>query len=238
MDWRIAGEDVVLIIETRLGGQFVIPDPGSLTLTVRDNGGAPISGYDQLALSDSTLSSTIVTIAASANAIDAGALFETRYVSLSYRVAGRPLSRYIRYRLSPFIPIQGTPDDVRALVGADQKELPDEDIDLVEAYFFLLNEQGNAFKDALSSTTAQGIYANKAVELQAALETLPGLPGKMSQMEAFNNAQRQRPKLDFEALRNDLQSRLQDALNLALSAETVTPILFRVTTPVDVITGA
>lgn len=236
MQSRTAGEDQLFFVDILVDGEFAVPDAGSIKLTLRDNPGSIFTGFNAVAQVDTNLSTVLVTVPSAQNSIGS-ALFETRYVKLDYKVGGRPFSESFMYRLTPFLPIQSTERDVRGLVGADEKELPDEDIDLVKSYFILLDEYGAAFGTALTDSTVGGLYANQAIAIHAALEVLPSLQLKIRQVEKFNNAESQRGKIDFEQLKEDLQELLTRNLEQVFSANVTSQVVLMVSSPTDVITG-
>lgn len=236
MDWTTAGKASTIRFDIQAYDEPAVPDAGSLKLTIRDNSGEIIAPYDDLALDDTIIDSVTVSIPASVNTIGAY-LFESRYVGLSYTVEGVPYGEQKVYRLTPFLPIQATKEDVRSHLGADAREVPDADIDLVESYFLLVSEQGDGFKTALTSATMTGIQANKCIALHAAIKLLPALPAKLRQMEQFDNSEFQRMKVDFARLRQDLEVQLDENLREVMGTTTSLKILLMVSNPADVITG-
>ena len=230
MDWKTAGLAHTLSFDLKVDGDFAVADPGTLRLLLRDNVGTVITGYDRVALDDPTTQLVSVTIPAEVNVI-ADVLFETRYATFEYQVNGRHLSHKIIYRLNNFIPLQALPEDVRGLLGAEEKELPDADIDLLESYLLLLAEHGDDFNEIV-------LHANWSVVLHAAIRVLPGLPAKMLQTEQFNNAESQRMKVNFSSLRNTLERQLEESLQATLGAPALPlPSLLVVSTPTDPVTG-
>lgn len=236
MEWRMAGRDSLFNFDILVEEEFAVPQAGSIKLTMRSGNGSIIAGYDRLSLPDTTLSSVAVTIPAAENNITAS-LFETRYLNLEYVVAGAPYEQNVVYRLTSFLPIQVRPKDVRALVGAEAKELPDSEIDIFESYLLLLESYGDAFSDAISSDTNASIHANRALALRAAIEVLPALPAKLRALEKFNNAEIQRQKINFKTLRADLEAKLAVELDTMFGGAGASTTIFMVSQPTDPITG-
>lgn len=241
MTWTIDGEDTTVTFDFTLDGQFVLPDEGSVKVTVRSSDGAPFPGWNQ-EVQDGVFNTTLnLKIPATLNAIPEGLSFETRYVRVQYTVDGLPRSETKHYRITPFIPLQTSEDKVRARLGASEKEVPDSDIDLHAAYYKLIDSGQVNLSVAMKSNTGAAIAANNAVEIKAALEHLPALASKLAQSESQDNATRVRMKLDIPALRKDLLSTLAEELNsmstLMGGLAEVTPTLMMLVTPTDVITG-
>ncbi len=241
MKWRTADVDAVVAVEFLVGGEYVIPDAGTLSATVRGNSGDFLPGFNPLSLQNVSGTMTTFVIPASNNSI-MGPL-ETRWVSVSFKVKGFPQVIDQSYRLTPFLPIQKTFDDVRNLVGATYTELPDNSIDLIEAYFKLSFDIGSAFAPALLMANRASICANNLIALQAAITALPSLQTRMLKGEISHGEEWQRSKVDFVQLLADLRNAFNmelSALNNVLSGVTastsISPI-FIVTSPVDPITG-
>ncbi len=242
MDWRTANTSVAVAVPFLVDGEFVIPDAGSVTLTVRGNDGAVLAGYNELPIADVTQTSTLLTIAPEANGIGANPM-ETRYLRVSYLVGNVPGLFSYAYRLTPFLPITAGPEDVRRVTGIDYKALPDSDVDVHEAYFKLAKDVGAVFVTALTSPGRAAISANNMIALQAAILLLPSLQNRVMKSETSHNEIYIRNTLDLAQLAADLQAALLDETNAMLEelgnavTSVISPI-FLVTSPVDVITGA
>ncbi len=241
MKWETADESSVVTCQTTALGEFVIPDAGSLTVTLRDHTGAVLAGYDALSLPDVALPLVQLVVPSGINAIDPAGLAETRYVKFSFTVSGLPYSQSANYRLTPFLPIQKNAQNVRDLLGAAETELPDSAIDLIEAYFKLADEVGVAFTAAMIATTRANICANNMVALQAAITTIPAMQTRLLKSEKSHDEGFERSKIDFAKLEVDLVAQLAgetasmiDGTVIAVSS----PAIFAVTTPTDIITGA
>lgn len=243
MDWRTAGAGTVVAIRFVVDGEFIIPDASSLMLTIRDNAGAIISGYNGVGLSNATTPNYTIPVLAAVNDIDPAVTFETRYVSVAFTYQGLPYTIKHTYRLTPFLPIQKVAEDVRQLIGATYTELPDEAIDLVEAYFKLVTDVGTNFTTALVRSDRAVICANNMIALQAALTTLPGLQSRLMLTETSHNEIYKRHTIDFAVLEENLEQALAAEL-LAMTGivmstvpSSTVPTIFATSNPVDVITG-
>lgn len=249
MQWRTSGETVSLPLDFSIEDQFVIPDDGSVHVTVRDDNGAIIAGYDNVEVNDGTamsLSDTtppILKLPAAVNVVDSANTFEARFVIVDYTVADTPVRFTLSYRLAAFLPITVSKDDVRARWGVTKQELPDADIDLTEAYFALSHTVGADLRTALSKGSIASIAANNAIGLRAALLVAPSLQGRMLKSEKQSNAGVERQAVDLERLRGELEAELANQLGIMKAdlGSTVTSTLapmFTKVTPTDPITNA
>ena len=237
--WKLANVATKIYVEFKKDGEFVIPDAGSILLTIRGNSGAAIGGYNGVQLADVTGTTLLYTVQASVNLIPENTT-ESRYVSVSYTSDGVPLTFNFNYRLSGFLPITVQPQDVRNILGVRDLEVRDEDVDLHEAYFDLLRTN-STLSEALTSVTGRANYANRAIALKSALTLLPSMPVRALKEDALNNATQIRATIDWEALKVQLEDELSKALeNLAVDVEPETslPVLFALVTPTDPVTNA
>lgn len=256
MQWVQSDTPFSISIPFLVGGEFVTPDTGSITLTFRGANGSVIGGLLNFPLPTATLgtvqlastvpgdtsfSNMALEIPSSLNQISTGD-FEARYIIVRYRAQGTSQEFKTAYNLFPFLPIQVTAEDVRSWVGAKFQELPDSEIDLVSTYYSLKASIGSNFTDAMSGTGLATLAANKVLSLTAALKALPGLPAKLVKLETSSNASIQRNKIDFEALRSDLEGELDKSLNEMNSAllgasGIASRTLFSVSSTVDLFPG-
>lgn len=241
MNWNIAGKALSLYVEFKQGGEFVIPDVGSLKLTLRGNDGVVLVGYDASALADTLLSTLVVVVPSDVNVVTTPPV-ETRFMRLDFTAGGQPLFIEQSYNLSPFLPLIATPSDVRARFGARVAELPDSDIDLIGAYFTLLEDYHSAMSNALVQTTTRRL-ANTAVILKTALLLGGSMPGRMLKEEALNNASNLRGVIDWEALQRKNEAELAITLNKLEIAASATAVvlpspLMAVSLPTDPVTNA
>lgn len=244
MDWKLASSTVTLPIEFMVEGDYVIPDSESIKLTLRNTTGSVIAGFNALLLDDVSGSTMALTIPPEANSLGSGATFEARFVRIDFKVQGLPYAVQAVYRIAPFLPIQATKQEVRDLIGAQYNELPDSAIDLVGAYYTLMVEHADVLPQALTATGTAAMAANKALALQAAIDTAPSWPMRLVVTESQDTTQYRRPKVDFAKLRDSLEAQLvaQLALMAALvndASNAISPLtLLVLTSPTDVITNA
>lgn len=241
--WTIAGDEVTLNLDLTFDGQFVQPDPGTVKVTLRDTDGLSFEGWLDKVLPDPMGTSVSLVIPGEVNTLQDSSEIEVRYVRLTFKVEGRPRAVNITYRISPFVPLQASPEGVQALLGATEKEVPASSIDVLAAYYKLMETYADTLGRGIKSTKASAnIAANKAVELQAALEQMPALSAKLMQSESQDNAMYTRMKVDLPALHRALEIQLAETLKAigdsldGASQEAILSLML-LTTPTDVITG-
>ncbi len=242
--WTTAGEDLTLSFEFTHDGQFVIPDPDSVKVTLRNNEGLTIQDWSRAQQADPNSTSFSLVIPAAINEISSENTLESRYVRVEYMYQGKVHAKNLSYRLTPFLPIQATPAGVRNRLGATETEMPDDTIDVHEAYYKILPSFPEVLALALTATDASCIAANNAIEIKAALCLMPGLSGKILQSETQDNGAYARMKMNFERLQVLLEEQLIDelALMVEISSGIITALgggtLMLLTNPSNVITGA
>ena len=231
--WHYAGEPLSLTVDFLVDGEFVIPSTASYSL--RDHSG--------LAIGDSTTvnptgTSMIIEIPALSNEIQVSSLFENRFLIVKFVHEGNSHTKTYPYKLTQFVPIAATVDDVRRLTGLNSRELPDQDIDLTSAYFSLFDAYAADFSTQLVATDFRCRQANEAIALQAAIDVVSSFPLRVPVSVANEDAEfRRTASIDFAALERELRRKLQQALTSVLSVEETTIGVFSVSTPTDPYTG-
>lgn len=232
--WFFAGENVTLNFDFKVDGEFVVPTSASYTL--RNHLGVTVGSTVNLTGLTTTAS---IQIAAINNQLGVGALYENRYVLVTFVHNGRSHTLVQPYKITAFAPIAATKDDVRRLTGLAVNELPDDDIDLLSAYFQLFDAYGTGFSTQLVATTYKGRVANEAIALQAALDVAVSFPLRVPQSVKSEDAQFIRTsKIDWAAMEVELRRKLQQALTAVISVEETLVDVFSVSTQTDAITGA
>lgn len=239
MKSEIAGSPVRLHVEFKVDEEFVMPDPGSVFLTIRGTDGALLDGYIQAPQPNPTINSLNLILPADINLLGQDSDFEIRFCRVDFLYENKPQSVEISYRLIPFIAMTANPDSVRAVIGCRYQELPNEDIDLYSAYLSLKSYSG--FVVALQSSSVMNLKANRALELREAIRVIPSLQNRLFNKEEKDNAAVTRNKLDLDRLVMDLSA----ALGLLLDELSVNvgglvsdaPSIMVVSSPIDPVTG-
>lgn len=225
MKTYLAGEDITFRVPLRMQGEPVVPDAGSVKLTVRDNTGQIL--VDKAAVSmDLGSTEATVTILAVNNALGAGR-FTNRTVIIHYTKTGRPQEERLAYRLTAWLNTTVTPSDVRNFLGVDDKELPDADIDIMEAYLDVETDVTEAILTAaLAGADQKQTAANRMILAKTVLNQIPGLPLRITQNSSDGVFSAQRPKIDFVLLEQRAQAMYADAGDLVASRLEITQDLF------------
>lgn len=237
--YETAGEDVTLQIPLLVEGDFVVPDIGSVTYTVRDGAGQPITGLIDVAVTtDDATTSIEITVLAAKNAITAD--IEQRTVTVKFVSGGAGRRIQIIYKLTDWLNMSATPGDVRSVIGCNGSELADQDIDLVLAYFqsdALLG--GTILADELAGGGLASLNANRIIILRAALQVIPSLQLRIAQSETNGVVKYNRiAKLDFAALQAALAGQLADLIADLTGIPVSVGSLFILSSGLDPITGA
>lgn len=231
--WVTEGDHVVFPLRFLVEGDFVIPS--AAWVTVRDTVGQVLTGFDNLAVGIGSTSST-VEIPSVHNVLPPGALFATRYVSLTFNHEGQQYRDTQHYRIIPFLPLTVGPEDVRRELGLDPSELPDREIDLYEAYFRLSADRNMLL--ALRDTGDRALMANRAIAIKAALDILESLTFRAAvQMKAEEHTMQRMREFDIPSIRIRLGQRLGACLDVVDGIRSPATRNFRLVTPRDALTG-
>lgn len=177
-----------------------------------------------------------LTLDAAHNGITAD--WENRYVLITYIVNAQTYEKSFPYQLGGFIPLTATAEGVRSLIGLDQQELPDRDIDLIGAYHDLLDEYGTSVSDAVVATGTKNRDINRAVTAKAALGIVESIEMRTRiQIRTENTTVVRSERIDFEKLANAIRGRLRSAMDEVTDNLSTTAALFVVSSPTDIVTG-
>lgn len=234
--WYYAGVDVTVPVDFIVNGEFVIPE--SATATLRLNDGSVDATISNVSLDTST-TSTSVTIPEVSNTLASGVDFEHRYLLVTFVLNAQTYTQTIHYDLIPFVPMTGTPDKVRAILGLDLSELPDTDIDLFRAYLDIKARTDVDISTALTSTGRDSLTANEIINIQAALNVVPSLQLRVAaSMQSEDSVFRRFSSMDFNAIENKLVGRQMSLLSELITTTEVAFSIFGVSTPTDPVTNA
>lgn len=219
-------------------GETVVPDVSSVFYTLRDHDGTTKLVDNDPIVTDLTTTEVHIPVTVGHNTIAADTV-ENRYVRVNFAVNGKSYYISKRYSISDFIPLTGTPEDVRGALGLRPSEVNDEEVDLIANYFELKNDVGAPLDTALVATDHTNIAANRAIVLQTALQLLPSLKLRAIQIEQWDvNQQRRYAKIDWEALQLELSGELGDLIGQMTGTGSTPQLMGVFTTRPDPITGA
>lgn len=156
--------------------QFSAGQPTSdLTYTLKNQAGDVVV-TDTVAISSGQLS-YLVEISADDNVLSTGALFEKMTLEWEYTTSTQAIDDSISYLLHIPIGFPVSHEGVRSLLGVNDEELPDSEINLFEGYLAFLTLVGEtADLTPYASTGSLATYnVAKAIEACAALSVFPTL---------------------------------------------------------------
>ncbi len=239
----LSGGDVTLSFNYGDSKEPTIPDVGSVTYTLLNHSGVPITGLTNVPVTTTnTTFKSSVSIPAINNTIDTLKIFERRVLVIYYQKNSQHYTQYIQYRLVPYANYSVTPNDVRQFIGVNKNELEDEDIDIFNSFVRVQTVLGSTLlSNALSSGTTLELAANDAILMTAVIDIIPSLQNRVAQSEKNGIMGFSRIKItDYEALLNEARNRYVLATGLLLDVDTglIDFTLIVTTQDTDVITGA
>lgn len=233
----LAGQDVTVAVVLTHRGEPFVPDNNTVQWELRGHDGSVLSPKSSLGgVQDTTAN---ITVGAVHNTLAADRTLEKRTLIVSGTRDNQAFTVQQPYRLTDFLNMSATPAQVRTFIGLDEGELPDEDIDLIAAYFDVADLSSlDRLQQALGSDGSAERAANRAIVAQAVLNLLPSLPARLSKKETDGASAVERFQIDF----NDLERKAIRARNKGLvplqTQETPTRTLVAFTQRPDPISGA
>lgn len=214
----LSGEAVSIRFTYGSGHEPVIPDVGSVTYTLLSAAGTPVAGVENIPITtDSATFSSRIDVPSLYNVIPMTKTFDRRSIIIRFAVNGVTDWQRINYRLIPSLPYTVTAATVRAFLGVNKTELPDEDIDLFSAYVYVQEavSDPSLLTAALSSGDKLELLANDVIAMRAAIDIIPSLQNRVTQAEKNGVMGFDRIKIkDFSALLADAYSRYYAGLEL------------------------
>ena len=209
---------------------FGYPD-GAIAWQVLDQRGTLVTSGEVVPAADAV--SAVITVGGEFQALAEGQLVETRELNWAYTVGGTLQSGSRRFRLEAFLPFGLSADGVRRKLGVEAHELSDETIDLVTAYGRFGQLVGAAQLDAIEELGGYpALVVCDAIEAMAAISLIPSLQVSLAQKESSGTNQYQRAKIDWDAIRAQLEDFVmsgQLVVNPAFDETTgFSPLLVRV----------
>lgn len=237
----IKDDEAIIPVDFIQDGDFVVPDIGSVTYSVRDNLGNLVAGHTNIpVVTDETTTRISIHLPASVNGMDAAKDVENRAVIIRYTVSGYPFQVLVKYRLTKWLNLLVTEEDVRAQLGVTVFELPDDHVDIVNAYLEVKSDLSGSknLDQILVEGTRRTYRANRAVVYRAALEALPSLQLRVLLKEQSDTVSMQRlGDIDLERLRRET-ARLYSATLAAIRGESEGILsLLLSPLPLDPVTG-
>lgn len=238
----IVGSAHTVSFDLQVGVDYVDPDAGSVTYTVRDNTGAAISGQTDIEVDDNDIidQSVTITVPSGSHTITGSRDYEQRTVQLKFTVDGQSYSFLKHYYVTPWLNYRVEPISVLGLIGLKEGEVWADQVDLVRSYYMLKSQLGGAVLDtALASGTAEQFAANEAIRYFAAIDMIRCIELKALRKAGGDSMSYQRfEKIDFASVRGSLELALTDLINGFDTDTADTPVVFLVSNPTNPITGA
>jgi hypothetical protein len=231
----VADQPVTVTVDFKVNGEFVVPTAASVLYTLKGPTGAAYSGHDGVAL---TVVGTSHQLTLPALVNGKTRTVENRYLIVQFDYNGRRYYTRADYRLTDFLLHSVTPDAVRGLLGVTDRELADETIDLVKAYYDTSDivSVSTSFATALQDNP---IAANDAIACSAALNAIPSLQLAIAGEEGTDSSNYKRiTGIDFDKLANHLALRFAQATQNLTGVTGSDTTLAVFATPTDPITGA
>lgn len=173
--------------------------------------------------------------------IASGRRFEKRQLFVTWQSQGQEYSATKRWRVIPYTDYSATQTDVRALLGLNDDDLNDDEIDLFSAFLSIEDEvTQSTLTAALQSGTSLEMQANRLIAVEAALLVLPSLELRTAASVVDGNRRwdRFRTPPDWEVIGARLGALKAQMLATVTGTPQGGPTLMSVSTPTDVITGA
>lgn len=199
---HVAGEEVRITVPFTRDGEPFLADDLSVSWSLRGHDGSMLlTGQAPYDASDTRAD---ILIPGSVTSITAPRRFEKRFLIVSGTDNDVNFSITVPFRVAPWLNTSVTNAAVRSFIGTDEGELPDADIDIISAYYMLIDQLGDAaFEAALESGDRSEIIANNAIMGMAVIQTLPGLRARMSKKESDGNMTVERFPIDFDRIEAD-----------------------------------
>lgn len=229
--YAFANRDVSVGVKFTINGDYTIPDAGSVTYTVYDKTG---TAYADLTNQDGPSGTTgSILVPAAKNVVTDD--IEYRWVIVNWQSDGTAYQDTYAYKLIPFIPLDVPANRVRSLLGVNQTEVLDTEVDPIEVYFL----SDSTVKTALSEGGMNAWIANEILAHETALSLIPSLQLRVAQSVKTQNAEFSRlGTIDFQALEGHLINQIA-SLNAKLTGvEEVTPVFAVASTQTDPVTNS
>lgn len=180
--------------------------------------------------------SVVLTIAANHNTRGpSDPLRVTRDLTWSYTVGGQARAGRERYFVEGDVPFPVSQDGVRNMLGAPAHNLPDQEIDLISAYWKLQAETGEGpLATAAGADTPAANVVARGIEAYAALEVLPTMPLRVALKESSATDSYTRFDIDWDKLEAALLQLVHAAVSTVSGEAAFLPgSIFQLTEPLD-----
>lgn len=227
-------------IEFRSSAGALPADVGSISYNFYGHTGSKIRG-PVVMTAPAAATAISIPFPASDNSITSPHRFEKRTVVVTYASDGQSYTQTLTWRIIPLLPVWTTEDDVRALLGLNEDELLNDEIDLFSAYLRLEDELTAAtLTTALTSGLQAETSANTLLAVEAAIALIPSLQLRtpMVQADGGKRYERFRSVPDWRRIAHDLSEMRATLVAAVTGVDLVEQPLAVFATPTDPVTGA
>lgn len=217
----------------------IIADVGSVSYYLYDQTGSLIRGPVAI-VTFAGSTGVNVPLTGTDHTVSGGRRFEKRRVVVVWTSNGESFNHRFTYRVIPLLNYTASEADVRSLLGLSEDELPNEEIDLLTAYFSVESQlTAVVLEGALASGTSVELSANALIVVEAAIASLPSLQTRtpMVQADGTKRWERFRTPPNWELLRQQLSGRRSDLVAEVTGTPRADQPLAVFASPADVITG-
>lgn len=168
----------------------------SATWTLRDDTGAVVDSRSNVALNNEGNATLVsVLVPQSANQKGGSETVSYRFLEVSWASAGGRTHRTtVAYRIASWVALSATKGDVRGLLGLNDAELPDDDIDLMGSALALRETIGASFPNGTTNS-------QRLICLHAALSLRNSITLRVASAMASDNVSFKRlADLDIDAI--------------------------------------
>jgi len=163
---------------------------------------------------DGAVSAALV-VAGTHNQLAAGTLRNIRELVWTYTVGGDIRSGRVEYSIEGRVPFPASARGTREKLGLSPQEFPDDEVDLIGAYWELLSiAPPTAVATYENLETADAHLIADAIEALAGLAVLDTLQVRLAKMESSGTNEYQRGSIDWDKLRAKLQALVARATDL------------------------
>ena len=236
MKYVLTNSSSTLHIDFVVDGELVVPVSPTITLT--DNTGAALSGFDgaTISLGDPTDSFANISIVNTANVKTL--VFEFRTAKIDFTFNSTPYTIYLKYGLADRLDIPVTPDEVRTVIGLSDDEWSDDQMDIQLAYISVDADLANSASDIIDAGSTLLRSLIEAIKLRTVIDILPAIELMALQATAADNTSANRfSNIDFEALRANINARYAKALLVVDASDGEIPTMAVLGLGTDALTG-
>ena len=173
-------------------------DADSVTWTLRNGQGNPMIGATDVPMQCADgATSVVIPTTALLNTMAVASVVESRWLDVTWTVAGATYTTTLAYVLAPWMPLRVQPEDVISVLGVNGAELTPDEVDILGAALFVQADVGTSiFNTALTANDITTMRVNQCIALKAATELAPSLPMRVAAAMKSDTSSFQRMKME------------------------------------------